>query len=270
MRFLNFFSLMIVTIFVTKISFGGDALLIQSTTSTKNSGFFDYILPIIHKETDLTANVVAVGTGAAIKNAEKCNGDILLVHAKARESLFLKAGYGLERKDLMYNDFILVGPKSDPAKIYKSKNITAALKRIAAGKLKFASRGDDSGTNIKELELWKLSQINPQEFSGEWYLEMGAGMGATLNAGIELNAYILTDRATWISFKNKRDFRILFEGDPNLFNQYGIIAINPSNCPNTKIYKANKFIEWLTSNRGQKEIKNYKIDGQQLFFPNAK
>ena len=209
----------VVTFFTGVLSHAGEALLIQSTTSTKNSGFFEYILPIIEKETGLTANVIAVGTGAAIKNAEKCNGDLLIVHAKKREEAFVQSGYGSTRKNLMYNDFVIIGPKLDPADIESSSSSEVALRRIASNKHKFASRGDDSGTNIKERELWQNAQIDPKEFSGDWYLEMGAGMGATLNSGIELNAYIFTDRATWLSFKNKSDFKILFQGDKNLFNQ---------------------------------------------------
>ena len=260
----------IVTFFNSMMSHAGEAILIQSTTSTKNSGFFEYILPIMEKETGLTANVIAVGTGAAIKNAEKCNGDILIVHAKKREEAFVQSGFGSTRKNLMYNDFVIIGPALDPANISSSVSTEVALRRIASNKHKFASRGDDSGTNIKELELWRNAQIDPKEFSGTWYLEMGAGMGATLNTGIELNAYIFTDRATWLSFKNKSDFKILFQGGKNLFNQYGIIAVSPDNCPNTKFKKANRVIKWITSKGGQDAIKGLKLDGQQLFFPNSR
>ena len=269
-RFKGIILIVIITFFSGTISHAGEALLIQSTTSTKNAGFFKYILPIIEKEIGLTANVIAVGTGAAIKNAEKCNGDLLIVHAKEREEALIKSGYGLIRKNLMYNDFIIIGPDLDPAGIESSLNSEAALRRIALKKHKFASRGDDSGTNIKERELWQNAQIDPKEFSGDWYLEMGAGMGATLNSGIELNAYIFTDRATWLSFKNKSDFKILFQGGKNLFNQYGIIAVSPDNCPNTKFKKANRVIKWITSKGGQDAIKGLKLDGQQLFFPNSR
>ena len=248
---------------------GKSALLIQSTTSTKNSGFFDYILPIVQDKTGLVANVVAVGTGAAIKNAEKCNGDLLIVHAKEREEDFVKAGFGLNRKNLMYNDFIIVGPSKDPIGLSSSETIKEAFEQIATQKYPFVSRGDDSGTNIREQDLWKLTHVQPKMFSGLWYLEMGAGMGTTLNAGIELNAYIFTDRATWISFKNKQDYKILFEGDPKLLNQYGIISVSPINCPSTKINETNKLINWMTSEDGQNAIKKFYIDGQQLFFPNS-
>ena len=250
-------------------AFAGQAVLIQSTTSTKNSGFFEYILPIIKSETGLVANVVAVGTGAAIKNAEKCNGDLLIVHAENREKAFVLAGFGSNRQKLMYNDFVIIGPENDPAQIGSTLNIQEALKRIAYYKHRFVSRGDDSGTNIKELELWELTGINPNNFSGDWYLELGSGMGTTLNAGVELNAYVFTDRATWISYKNKQNFQIIFEGDTLLFNQYGIVAVNPSNCPSTKYNEANKIITWLISSSGQKAIKSFNLDGQQLFFPNS-
>jgi tungstate transport system substrate-binding protein len=269
-RFKGIILIVIIIFFSGIISHAGEAILIQSTTSTKNAGFFEYILPIIEKEIGLAANVIAVGTGAAIKNAEKCNGDLLIVHAKEREEAFVKSGYGLIRKNLMYNDFVIIGPDLDPAGIESSLTSEAALRRIASTKHKFASRGDDSGTNIKELELWQNAQIDPKEFSGDWYLEMGAGMGATLNSGIELNAYIFTDRATWLSFKNKSDFKILFQGGKNLFNQYGIIAVSPDNCPNTKFKKANRVIKWITSKGGQDAIKGLKLDGQQLFFPNSR
>ena len=262
--------ILIITVFNGLKLHAGEALLIQSTTSTKNSGFFEYILPILKKETGLTANVIAVGTGAAIKNAEKCNGDLLIVHAKKREEAFVKSGFGLIRKNLMYNDFVIIGPKSDPANVASSMSTEVALERIASIKHKFASRGDDSGTNIKEIELWQNTKIDPKEFSGNWYLELGAGMGATLNTGIELNAYIFTDRATWLSFKNKRDFKILFQGDETLFNQYGIITVSPVNCPNTKLKKSNRFVEWITSKGGQDAIKGLKLNEQQLFFPNSK
>ena len=246
-----------------------EPLLIQSTTSTKNSGFFDYILPIIHAETGILANVVAVGTGAAINNVKNCNGDLLIVHAKNREKNFVKGGFGIKRYDLMYNDFIIIGPSSDPANIREFAKIESVFKKIAAGSYKFTSRGDDSGTNIRELELWRSSKIKPQKFSGVWYLETGSGMGTTLNIGIELNSYILVDRATWITFRNKQDHKILFEGDEALFNQYGIIAVNPENCPDAKFSKANVLIKWLISPEGQSKISDLKINGEQLFFPNS-
>ena len=251
---------------VFETSAANETILIQSTTSTKNSGFFEYILPIIEKDIGISANVIAVGTGAAIKNAEKCNGDLLIVHAKDREQAFVESGFGETRKNLMYNDFVLVGPSHDPANVKASLSTNDALRRIALDRQKFVSRGDDSGTNIKELNLWTNTNINPQNFSGDWYLETGSGMGTTLNIGVELDAYIFTDRATWISFRNKKNFRILFQGDKNLFNQYGVISVSPSNCPKTKIKKATQIIDWLTSKKGKGAIKNFKVNGQQLFF----
>ena len=206
----------------------GEPILIQSTTSTKNSGFFKYILPIIEKDIGISANVIAVGTGAAVKNAEKCNGDLLIVHAKDREQAFVDSGFGETRKNLMYNDFVLVGPNHDPANIKSSISPTEAFKQIAESKQKFVSRGDDSGTNIKELKLWASTNINPQNFSGDWYLETGSGMGTTLNIGIELDAYIFTDRATWIGFRNKHDFRILFQG--RFLDSWGVGCVCLSVC----------------------------------------
>jgi len=251
---------------IFEASLANETILIQSTTSTKNSGFFEYILPIIEKDIGITANVIAVGTGAAIKNAERCNGDLLIVHAKDREEAFVAAGFGATRKDLMYNDFVLVGPSNDPADVKTSLTPNEAFTRIAVGRQKFISRGDDSGTNIKELKLWKLTGIKPQNFSGDWYFETGSGMGTTLNIGVELGAYVFTDRATWISFRNKQDFRILFQGNKNLFNQYGVIPISPINCPETKISETIHIIDWFTSLKGKTAIKNFKLNGQQLFF----
>ena len=251
---------------IFEASLANETILIQSTTSTKNSGFFEYILPIIEKDTGVSANVIAVGTGAAIKNAERCDGNLLIVHAKDREKTFVEAGFGFFRENLMYNDFVLVGPNHDPANIKSSSSPFEAFKKIAASKEKFVSRGDDSGTNIKELKLWKGTMINPQKFSGDWYLETGSGMGTTLNIGVELDAYIFTDRATWIGFKNKKDFKILFQKDENLFNQYGVIPISPHNCPKTKIKETIQIVDWLISHKGKDIIKNFKINGKQLFF----
>ncbi len=243
-------------------------LIVQSTTSTLNSGFFDYILPIINDELGIKAHIVGAGTGAAIKNAENCDGDVLIVHAREREEKFVKSGFGLKRENLMYNDFVIVGPSSDPVKIINLEDIISVFKKIASNRHFFISRGDESGTNIKELKIWELAGVNLKPESGKWYYEVGAGMGSTLNIAIQLNAYVLTDRATWISFKNKSNFKILFEGDDLLFNQYGIISINPSHCPNTKYKEAKKFIDWLVSKHGQNKIKKYILKGEQLFFPN--
>jgi len=246
------------------------SILVQSTTSTANSGLYDYLLPMFQDETGIIVNVVAVGTGQAIKNARNCDADVLLVHAKPAEEGFVADGYGTERLDLMYNDFVIVGPPSDPAGVAGTMDGPDALKKIADAKAVFASRGDDSGTHKKEKALWKAAGVDPSSASGDWYRETGSGMGATLNAGVGMGAYVMTDRATWISFKNKGDFKILVEGDEALFNQYGVILVNPAKCPAVKADLGQAFIDWLVSDKGQKIIGAYQVDGQQLFFPNAK
>ncbi|WP_109466887.1 substrate-binding domain-containing protein [Albibacillus kandeliae] len=245
------------------------SIIVQSTTSTANSGLYDYLLPIYSGESGITVKVVAVGTGQAIKNAENCDGDLLLVHAKASEEKFVEAGFGTKRTDLMYNDFVIVGPENDPAGVAGSSDAKAALTKIAETGALFASRGDDSGTHKKEVALWKAAGVDPSSASGDWYRETGSGMGATLNAGIGMGAYVLTDRATWISFQNKQDYKIEVEGDETLFNQYGVIPVNPEKCPSVKIDAAQNFADWLLSSEGQEAIAAYKVDGQQLFFPNA-
>ena len=245
-------------------------IIVQSTTSTLNSGLFEYLLPKFREATGIEARVVAVGTGQALKNAQNCDGDVLLVHAKADELKFVAAGYGVKRFDVMYNDFVIVGPKADPAKIGGTRDAAAALKSIAEAKAPFASRGDDSGTNKKEVSLWKSAGVDPTGASGKWYRETGSGMGATLNAAVGMNAYTLTDRGTWISFENKDGLEILVEGDPDLFNQYGVMRVSPDHCPKVKVEAGQKFVDWVTSPDGQAAIASYKIDGQQLFFPNAK
>ncbi len=250
-------------------AFAGESIIVQSTTSTQNSGLYGYLLPKFKQGTGITVNVVAVGTGQAIKNAKNCDGDVLLVHAKPAEEKFVAEGYGVERSDVMYNDFVFVGPPADPAGIAGGSDAVEALKKIAASKARFASRGDDSGTNKKEIALWKLSGIDPTAASGNWYLETGSGMGATLNAAVGSGAYTMTDRATWISFRNKADYRILVEGDKTLFNQYGIILVNPARCASVKTGPAQKFIDWILSREGQKAIASYQLNGEQLFFPNA-
>ena len=247
-----------------------DSIIVQSTTSTKNSGLYDYLLPLVEADTGVTVNVVAVGTGQAIKNAERCDGDVLLVHAKASEETFVASGYGVSRSDLMYNDFILVGPADDPAGISGSSSVSDSLEKIAAKQAPFASRGDDSGTHKAELRLWKSTAVNPAASSGSWYRETGSGMGATLNVAVGMGAYAMTDRATWTKFGNKADFKILVEGDTRLFNQYGIILVNPAKCPDVKAEAGQKFIDWMISETGQRAIANYKVAGDQLFFPNAK
>ncbi|WP_097109045.1 substrate-binding domain-containing protein [Hoeflea halophila] len=245
------------------------SILVQSTTSTQNSGFYDYILPIYKSETGVTVNVVAVGTGQAIKNAQNCDADVLLVHARAAEEKFVDGGFGVARSNLMYNDFVIVGPAADPAGIDGGSDAVAALRTIAEKKALFASRGDDSGTNKAELRLWDEAGVDTKSASGGWYRATGSGMGATLNASVGMGAYTISDRATWISFGNKGDYRITVEGDPVLFNQYGIILVNPEKCPSVKADLGQHFIDWLTSPQGQELIDDFKLDGKQLFFANA-
>ena len=244
-------------------------IIVQSTTSTQNSGLYDYLLPIFEAETGISVNVVAVGTGQAINNAKRCDGDVLLVHAKSAEEAFVADGYGIVRHDLMYNDFVIVGPEQDPAGLSRATSAQDALQKIASSKASFASRADDSGTHKKELSLWSSAGIDPNPGSGEWYLETGSGMGATLNTGIGLGAYVMSDRATWIKFQNKRDYQVLFEGDPNLFNQYGVIPVSPEACPSVNVEDAQAFTDWLISESGQATIGAYQMDGKPLFFPNA-
>ncbi len=245
------------------------SIIVQSTTSTANSGLYDHLLPIFEAETGIEVNVVAVGTGQAIVNAENCDGDVLLVHARGAEEQFVAAGFGTERTDVMYNDFVLVGPEADPAAVDGTEDVQAALSRIAAEGAPFASRGDDSGTHKAELALWADTDVDPTEASGDWYRETGSGMGATLNTGIGMGAYVLTDRATWIGFGNKQDYDILVEGDDDLFNQYGVIPVNPERCPSVDFASAETFADWLVSPVGQDAIAAFTVDGQQLFFPNA-
>lgn len=248
----------------------GDSIIVQSTTSTKNSGLYAHLLPQFRAATGITVHVVAVGTGQAIRNARNCDGDVLLVHAKAAEQKFVADGFGTRRHDLMYNDFVIVGPRADPAAIAGAKAAATALARIAAAKALFASRGDDSGTHKKERALWQAAAIDPTPASGTWYRETGSGMGATLNVGVGMGAYVMTDRATWITFRNKADFEVLVEGDTALFNQYGIVTVNPQRCPTARVRPAEAFSRWLRSATGQAAIAAYKRNGQQLFFPNAK
>ena len=245
------------------------SIIVQSTTSTANSGLYDHVLSAFEAKTGITVNVVAVGTGQAIRNAANCDGDVLLVHAKPAEEAFVAGGGGVARTDLMYNDFVIVGPADDPAGIKGASDAGTALAAIASSGSLFASRGDDSGTHKKEIALWKMADVDPASASGDWYRETGSGMGATLNAGIGMGAYVMTDRATWISFGNKQDHAIVVEGDAALFNQYGVILVNPDRCPSVKAEAGQAFIDWLLSRDGQTAISSHQIDGQQLFFPNA-
>ncbi len=255
--------------FVINAAAAEKSIIVQSTTSTANSGLYDYLLPKFRVVSGITVHVVAVGTGQALKNARNCDGDVLLVHARAAEQAFVAEGYGVERSDLMYNDFVIVGPPQDPASVSASATVLEAFARIAGSGARFASRGDDSGTHRKEMALWDESGIDPTAASGSWYLETGSGMGTTLNTAVGSGAYAMTDRATWISFGNRADYRILFEGDARLFNQYGVIAVSPDKCASVKRAEGQAFVDWLLSAEGQRAIESYRLDGQQLFFPNA-
>lgn len=248
----------------------GKFIIVQSTTSTQNSGLFEHILPLFTKKTGIEVRVVAVGTGQALKNAENGDGDVVLVHSQPDEEKFVADGWGVKRYPVMYNDFIIVGPGADPAKIAGLKQAPEALKKIAEAKAPFASRADDSGTHKAELKLWEEAGVDPKASSGSWYLETGSGMGATLNTAVGKQAYALTDRGTWLAFANKDDFKVLVEGDDKLFNQYGVILVNPTKHPKVKAKEGQAFIDWLVSPEGQAAIASYTIDGQQLFFPNAR
>ena len=244
-------------------------ILLQSTTSTRNAGLFDRILPIFRARTGIAVRVVAVGTGQAIRNAARGDGDVLLVHDTGAEEKFVAEGHGAARYDVMYNDFVIVGPPGDPAGVAGMRDAAAALAAIARARAVFASRGDDSGTHKAELRLWRVAGIDAAAHSGRWYRETGSGMGATLNAGIGMGAYVLTDRATWIAFGNKGGHRIAVEGDPRLFNQYGIVAVSPARHPNVRAAPARRFVDWILSAEGQAAIASHRVGGKQLFFPNA-
>ena len=246
-----------------------DFIIVQSTTSTQNSGLFDHLLPLFTTKTGIEVRVVAVGTGQAIRNARNGDGDVLLVHAKPAEEKFVADGFGVSRHDVMYNDFVIVGPPGDPARVSGMRDATAALAKLAGSGALFASRGDDSGTHRKERALWKSAGIDPTESSGGWYRETGSGMGATLNAAVGMGAYTMTDRATWIAFRNKGDYAVHVEGDPRLFNQYGIILVNPAKHPHVNAKAGQRFVDWVLSDEGQNAIASYRRDGRQLFFPNA-
>jgi tungstate transport system substrate-binding protein len=263
-------ALLVATAIATPTMAQQTSILVQSTTSTQNTGLYEYLLPKFTAKTGIGVNVVAVGTGQAIKNAMNGDGDVLLVHDTPAEEKFVAEGYGVKRFDLMYNDFIVVGPADDPAGIAGMKDTKAALRKLADRKGLFASRGDNSGTHTKELVLWKAAGVDPVAASGTWYRETGSGMGATLNTAVGMGAYALTDRGTWISFKNKGNYRIVIEGDRELFNQYGVILVNPARFPNVKAKPGQAFVDWLVGDEGQAAIAAFRIDGQQLFFPNAR
>jgi tungstate transport system substrate-binding protein len=244
------------------------SIVVASTTSTQDSGLFGYLLPIFKAKTNIEVKVIAQGTGQALDTARRGDADVVFVHAKSQEEKFLAEGFGVRRFDVMYNDFVLIGPKSDPAGV-KGNNIETALKTIRAKNAPFVSRGDRSGTHSAELALWKQAGIDIAMAKGPWYREIGQGMGAALNTADAMSAYVLSDRGTWISFKNRGDLEIVVEGDKRLFNQYGVMLVNPEKYPSVKKEFGQAFVDWLVSAEGQAAIAGYKIDGQQLFFPDA-
>ena len=244
-------------------------IILQSTTSTQNSGLYDYLLPHFTAKSGIEVRVVAVGTGQALRNAERCDGDILITHSKVDEVKFVENGFGTKRSKLMYNDFVILGPANDPANIASAKTVYDALQRIVANQSRFASRGDNSGTHKAEKRLWKAANLIIDSAANSWYLETGLGMGATLNFAVQTNAYTLSDRATWLSFANRASHKILFQGQPPLFNQYGVVPVSKSHCPNVKYEFAQQFTDWLVGADGQNIIASFTLNGVQLFFPNA-
>jgi tungstate transport system substrate-binding protein len=250
-------------------SAGARFITVSSTTSTTDSGLFTHLLPAFTARTGIEVRVVSQGTGQALDTGRRGDADVVFVHARAQELAFVQDGFGVERKPVMYNDFVLIGPKSDPAGIRGSKDIAAALTSIQTRAVPFVSRGDKSGTHSAELALWKLAGVEIDRAKGAWYREIGQGMGAALNTAGAMNAYVLADRATWINFKNRADLEILVEGDRRLFNQYGVILVNPAKHPHVKQADGQAFIDWLVGPEGQKTIAGYLINGEQLFFANA-
>lgn len=244
------------------------SITIASTTSTEQSGLFGYLLPIFKQKSGIDVRVIAQGTGQALDTGRRGDADVVFVHDTPSEEKFVAEGAGVKRFPVMYNDFVIVGPKSDPAGVKGSKDVAASLKKIAEKKAPFASRGDDSGTHKAELRLWKLAGIDPKTI-GDSYKSTGSGMGPTLNTASSLNGYALTDRGTWLAFKNPGELEIVVEGDAKLFNQYGVILVNPEKYPSVKKEDGQAFIDWLISPEGQQAIAGYKIGGKQLFFPNA-
>jgi len=244
-------------------------ITVASTTSTENSGLFKHILPMFQRKTGIEVRVVARGTGQALDMARRGDADVVFVHARAAEEAFVAGGYGVKRYAVMYNDFVLVGPRSDPARVAGGREIAAALRKVKASAATFVSRGDKSGTHMAEIRLWKASGIDIAAQKGPWYRELGQGMGASLNTASSMNGYILADRGTWISFKNRGDLRIVVEGDKRLFNQYGVILVNPGKHKHVKKDLGQAFIDWVVSPEGQRAIAEYRIGGEQLFFPNA-
>ena len=263
------FKKIILVFLISNFSSASEFLVIQSTTSTSDSGFYDFILPIYEKKFGIDIRVVAVGTGQAIKNAMNGDGDLLIVHSEEDEKRFISNGYGVERRKLMYNDFIIIGPKKDPEKLKEKSSIKEVFQIIKEKKLPFLTRGDNSGTHKKEVSLWKNAEINTKNLNPKNYIDAGRGMGATLNMAASMDAYTITDRGTWLSFNNKQDLGIVFSGVPPLNNQYSVILINPKKHPHVKFKLADNFSKWLISEERQAYISKYKVNGEQLFFPNS-
>jgi tungstate transport system substrate-binding protein len=262
-----------VALFAVLFAFAAHAqdrfITVASTTSTEQSGLFGYLLPIFGKKAGIQVRVVALGTGQALDLARRGDADVVFVHAKAAEEKFLADGEGVKRFPVMFNDFVLIGPKGDPAKVAGGRDIVEALKKIRSTQAPFVSRGDRSGTHMAELDLWKASGIDLDRAKGPWYRDTGQGMGPALNTAASMNAYLLADRGTWLAFKNRGDLTILVEGDKRLYNQYGVMLVNPDKHPTVKKDLGQTFIDWLVSPEGQQAIAGYKIGGEQLFFPNA-
>jgi tungstate transport system substrate-binding protein len=257
-------------VFFAATSFGQDrSIVVASTTSTEDSGLFGHILPLFKAKTGIDVKVVAQGTGQALDTGRRGDADVVFVHARAAEEKFLAEGYGVKRYPVMYNDFVLIGPNSDPAGVKGTKDIVAALKTLKEKGIAFISRGDRSGTHQAELALWKVAGIDISREKGPWYKDIGQGMGAALNTASAANAYVLSDRGTWLSFKNRGELVIVVEGDKRLFNQYGVMLVNPQKHPYVKKDLGQQFIDWLVSAEGQKAIADYKINREQLFYPNA-
>jgi len=261
------------TLAVARMARAADApyITVASTTSTDQSGLFGHLLPAFTRATGIEVRVVAVGTGQALKLGERGDADVLLVHDRPAELRFVAEGWGVERQEVMYNDFIVVGPKADPAGIAGGKDAAAAFRRVADARAPFITRGDDSGTNAAELRFWRDAGLNPKAASAGlgWYKDIGGGMGPALNAAAALGAYTLSDRGTWLNFGNRRDLAVLVEGDARLFNQYGVMLVNPARHPSVKAELGRRFIAWLVSPAGQDSIAAYRINGEELFFPNA-
>jgi tungstate transport system substrate-binding protein len=245
-------------------------IILASTTSTQDSGLFKHLLPIFKAKTGIDVRVVAQGTGQALATAQRGDADVVFVHDRVAEMKFVADGFGVDRREVMYNDFVLIGPKADTAKIEGKKDVLESLKAIAQSQSVFVSRGDKSGTHAAELRYWNSANVDLLQGKGTWYKETGSGMGPTLNTASGMNAYSFTDRGTWLSFKNRGDLKILVEGDSKLFNQYGVILVNPQKHPHVKKELGQQFIDWLTSADGQNAIASFKIEGQSLFFPNFK